>query len=152
MIATVQTGLIQGAKYGVSLDAILEQFISGEMESAMFQAWEQENTDVIIIEEQGSLSHPAYLSSCFIIRGSQPDGIIVQHPPSREFLGDYPIIKMPTLAKEMELLEIFSQSSVIGITINHENLNHNEVDSKIDEYQKQFNVPATDVLMYNCDT
>ena len=151
MIATGQTGLIQGAKYGVSLDAIPEQFISGEMESAMFQAWEQENPDIIIIEGQGSLSHPAYLSSCFIIRGSKPDGIIVQHPPSREFLGDYPTITMPTLSKEIELLETFSQSPVIGITINHENLNHTQVESKIDEYQKQFNIPATDVLLYNCD-
>ena len=151
MVATGQTGLIQGAKYGVSLDALPEQFISGEMESAVFQAWEQENPDVIIIEGQGSLSHPAYLSSCFIIRGSQPDAIIVQHPPKREFLGDYPMIKMPTLESEIALLESFSGSPIIAITINHENMISEEVDKTIKEYQEQFNLPATDVLLHNCD-
>jgi len=152
MVATGQTGLIQGAKYGVSLDALPEQFISGEMESAVYQAWKQEDPDVIIIEGQGSLSHPAYLSSCFIIRGSQPDAIIVQHPPKREFLGDYPLIKMPTLESEIALLESFSKSPVIAITINHENMISKEVDKIMDKYQKQFNLPATDVLLHDCDT
>ena len=152
MVATGQTGLIQGAKYGVSLDALPEQFISGEMESAVFQAWEQESPDVIIIEGQGSLSHPAYLSSCFIVRGSQPDAIIIQHPPKREFLGDYPLIKMPTLESEIALLESFSGSPVIAITINHENMISGEVDKTIDEYQKQFKLPVTDVLLHNCDS
>lgn len=151
MIATGQTGLIQGAKFGVSLDALPEQFISGEMESAVFQAWEQEDPDVIIIEGQGALSHPAYLSSCFIIRGSQPDAIIMQHPPKREFLGDYPKIKMPTPESEIALLEAFSGSPVIAITINHENMTPEEVDQTIVDYEEKFKLPVTDVLLHNCE-
>lgn len=151
MVATGQTGLIQGAKYGVALDAIPEQFISGAMENAVCQAWDHEKPDIIIIEGQGSLSHPAYLSSCFIIRGSQPNAIIVQHPPKREFLGDYPEIKMPTLESEINLLESFSGKPVIGITLNHENMTNSEVEDTIVEYQKQFNLPATDVLIHTCD-
>ena len=151
MVATGQTGLIQGAKYGVSLDAIPEQFISGEMEASVYMAWEQEKPDIIIIEGQGSLSHPAYLSSCFIIRGSQPDAIIVQHPPKREFLGDYPQIKMPSLESEIALLESFSGSPVIAVTINHENMISSEIDKTIEEYQNKFKLPATDVLLKNCE-
>ena len=152
MIATGQTGLIQGAKYGVSLDAIPEQFISGEMESAVFQAWEVENPDLMIIEGQGSLSHPAYLSSCFIVRGSQPDAIIVQHPPKRVMLGDYDMIKMPTLESEIALLESFSGSPVIGITINHENMTNDEVSTCMQEYENSFKRTTTDVLLHSCDT
>ncbi len=107
------------------------------MESSVFHAWEQEDPDIIVIEGQGSLSHPAYLSSCFIIRGSRPDAIIIQHPPKREFLGDYPQIKMPTLESEIALLESFSGSSVIAITINHENMISREIDDTIDEYKKK---------------
>lgn len=151
MVATGQTGLIQGVKYGVALDAIPEQFISGAMEQAVCQAWEHEKPDIIIIEGQGSLSHPAYLSSCFIIRGSQPDAIIIQHPPKREFLGDYPKIKMPTLESEINLLESFSGKPVIGIALNHENMTTSEIDETIIEYKKQFNLPVNDVLTYNCD-
>jgi len=33
MVGTGQTGLIQGARYGISLDAVPSQFCSGEMEA-----------------------------------------------------------------------------------------------------------------------
>ena len=127
MIATGQTSVIQGAEFGVPLDSLTEQFISGEMEKAIVEAWDAKHPDVIIIEGQGSLSHPAYLSSCFIIRGGQPEAIILQHPPKREMLGDYPEIRMPRLEDEIELIEVFSKSPVIGITINHENMSDPEL-------------------------
>ena len=42
MVGTGQTGLIQGARYGVALDAIPCQFCSGEMEAAVVEAFEAE--------------------------------------------------------------------------------------------------------------
>ncbi|BCS86914.1 DUF1611 domain-containing protein [Pseudodesulfovibrio sediminis] len=152
MIATGQTGVIQGAEFGVPLDALKEQFISGEMEKAIIGAWEAKQPDVIILEGQGSLSHPAYLSSCFIIRGGQPEAIIVQHPPKRESLGDYPDIKMPDLQDEIELIEVFSKSPVIGIAINHEKMSDSEMDETIESYQEQFQIPTTDILKFGCDS
>ncbi len=80
LVGTGQTGLIQGARYGIALDAIPCQFCSGEMENAVVEAFEGEHPDVIIIEGQGALSHPAYLTSTFILRGSQPAR---RHPPAR---------------------------------------------------------------------
>ena len=75
MVGTGQTGLIQGARYGVALDAIPCQFCSGEVEATVVEAFEAEHPDVIIIEGQGALSHPAYLSSTFILRGARPDAV-----------------------------------------------------------------------------
>ena len=76
MIGTGQTGLIQGARYGVALDAIPSQFCAGELEATIVEAFENENPDVIIIEGQGSLSHPAFSSTSFILRGSCPNGVV----------------------------------------------------------------------------
>ena len=146
MVATGQTGIIQGARYGVALDAIPEQFISGEMEAAVVEAYDGEKPDVIIIEGQGALSHPAYLSSCFIVRGSRPDAVILQHAPARKMLGDYPKLPMPTIESEINLIESFSGSKVIGITINHENMTDNDVKNVIQHYESEFSVSATDVL------
>ena len=151
MIATGQTGVIQGAEFGVPLDSLTEQFISGEMEKAIFGAWESKRPDIMIIEGQGSLSHPAYLSSCFIIRGGQPEAIIVQHPPKRKKLGDYPDIDMPILNDEIKLIEMFSKSPVIGITINHEDMSDFELEHTIKLYENSLKIPATDVLKFGCN-
>ncbi len=151
MIATGQTGIIQGTKYGIALDAIPEQFISGEMEKVVCDAWQQEQPDVLIIEGQGSLSHPAYLSSCFILRGSRPEAIIIQHPPKRKTLGDFPQIKMPTLESEIRLIEAFSLNKVIGISLNHEGMTKSEMDFAIQSYSDKLKLPTTDVLFRGCD-
>ena len=83
MVGTGQTSLIQGARYGVALDAVPAQFVTGELEAAVVQAFEAERPDVIIVEGQGALSHPTYLSSTAILRGSLPAGVILQHAPAR---------------------------------------------------------------------
>jgi uncharacterized NAD-dependent epimerase/dehydratase family protein len=146
MVGTGQTGLIQGARYGVALDAIPCQFCSGEMEAAVVEAFEGEDPDVIIVEGQGALSHPAYLSSTFILRGSRPDAVILQHAPARTKLGDFAEVPMPTPASEIQLLEAFADTKVIGLTINHENMTDAEVTAAITMYELELGVPATDAL------
>lgn len=146
MIGTGQTGLIQGARYGIALDAIPSQFCSGEMEATMVEAFEGEDPDVIIVEGQGALSHPAYLTSTFILRGSQPDGVVLQHAPARTHLGDFPGKLMPTPESEIKLIETFAKTKVIGVTINHENMTDAEISDAIKLYENKLGIPATDAL------
>lgn len=150
-VATGQTGLIQGAKYGVAVDAIVEEFMTGEIENAVMEARDTEHPDIIIVEGQGALSHPAYLSSCAIVRGAKPKAVIVQHPPKRKNLGDFPYIPMPTLKSEIEMIEIFSRAKVIAITLNHEDMTDTEIKETITEYEKMFRLPTTDVLKYGSE-
>jgi len=151
MVGTGQTGLIQGARYGIAIDAIPAQFCSGEMESTIVKAFECENPDLIIVEGQGALSHPAYLTSAFILRGSQPDGVILQHAPARTHLGDFPGTKMPTATSEIGLIETFADTKVIGLTINHENMSEDEVDASILSYASELGIPVTDALTKSTD-
>ena len=146
MVGTGQTGLIQGARYGVSLDAIPSQFCAGELEAAIVEAFECEKPDVIIVEGQGALSHPAYSTSSFILRGSCPNGVILQHAPGRLHRCDFEKMPMPTPSTEVNLIETFSETRVIGLTINHENMTDAEVDVAISLYELEFGIPVTDVL------
>jgi len=146
MVSTGQTGLIQGARYGVALDAIPCQFCSGEMEAAVVDAYEAEHPDVIIVEGQGALSHPAYLSSTFILRGARPNAVILQHAPARKMLGDFPLVPTPTAASEIALLRAFAGTPVIGLTLNHEDMTDAEVSAAIIVYELELGIPATDAL------
>lgn len=146
LVGTGQTTIIQGGKYGVALDALVGQFCSGEVEDQVVAAFEGEQPDVIIIEGQGALSHPAYLSSTHILRGSRPAAVILQHAPKRVMLGDFPSVAMPTVAAEIALIEAFSDTRVIGVTINHELMSDDEVTTAIDAYRTDFGLPATDPL------
>jgi uncharacterized NAD-dependent epimerase/dehydratase family protein len=150
-VATGQTGLIQGAKYGVAIDAMPLQYMIGEIENEIVKAYEFDHPDIIIVEGQGALSHPGYVSSCGILRGSRPGAVIVQHPPKRQQLGDFSFMKMPTLESEIELIEKFADTRVIAVTINHENMTDFEVENVIVEYEDQFNISASDVLLHGCD-
>ncbi|MGB6639885.1 MAG: DUF1611 domain-containing protein [Thermoanaerobaculia bacterium] len=146
MVGTGQTGLIQGARYGVALDAVPSQFCSGEMEAAIVEAFEDGDPDVIIIEGQGALSHPAFSTSSFILRGSCPDGVVLQHAPGRTHRCDFGQMAMPRPDTEINLIQTFANTKVIGLTINHENMTDAEVSAAIMLYECELGIPATDAL------
>ncbi|MGL4605979.1 MAG: DUF1611 domain-containing protein [Eubacteriaceae bacterium] len=150
-IGTGQTSIIQGEQYGVALDAIPSEYMAGEFENAILEAYHHEDPDVILYEGQSSLSHQAFISSCAIIRGGKPNAIIMQHPPKRKVRVDFPYLQMPTPRSEIDLLECFSKSKVIAITINHENMTTNEIKETIAHYEMKYHLPTTDVLTTGCD-
>jgi uncharacterized NAD-dependent epimerase/dehydratase family protein len=152
MVGTGQTGLIQGARYGVALDAVPSQFCAGELETMIVKAFEVENPDVIIIEGQGALSHPAFSSSSFILRGSCPDAVVLQHAPKRKMRCDFDGMAMPEPASEINLIETFSDTRIIGLTINHEHMSGLEVDEVINQYEQELGIPVTDALTCSRNT
>jgi uncharacterized NAD-dependent epimerase/dehydratase family protein len=53
---------------------------------------------------------------------------------------------MPLPATEINLIETFSSTKVIGLTINHENMTDDDVDVAITLYELELGIPATDSL------
>lgn len=151
MIGTGQTGLIQGARYGIALDAVPSQFCAGELEATIVDAFEKEKPDVIIIEGQGALSHPAFSSSSFILRGACPNGVVLQHAPGRRHRCDFDNMAMPTPVSEINLLQTFADTKVIGLTINHEHMDDTDVSMTITRYERDLGIPATDALTRSPD-
>jgi uncharacterized NAD-dependent epimerase/dehydratase family protein len=150
LVATGQSGLMQGAMYGVAIDALTSQFVIGEIENCVIQAFDNENPDIILVEGQSALSHPAFMGSMGILKGSMPDGIILQHSPNRKFRCDFPHLAMPIVTNEIKLIEAVSKAKVMAIALNHENLSDKEVSMIIKNYEKQMQLPTTDVLTHGC--
>jgi len=146
LVGTGQTSLIQGARHGVALDAVPAQFVAGELEAAVVGAFHAEQPDVIVVEGQGALSHPTYLSSTAVLRGSRPTAVILQHAPARRTISDFPAFSMPTPASEINLIQTFADTTVIGLTINHENMTDDEVSAAIALYEVELGIPVTDAL------
>ncbi|MBT0959163.1 DUF1611 domain-containing protein [Alphaproteobacteria bacterium KMM 3653] len=146
LVGTGQTGLMQGAKYGIAMDAVPPQFCCGELEGAIVAASEAEKPDIILIEGQGALSHPAFCTSAFILRGSQPDAVILQHAPKRAHRCDFPNMPMPTALSEIALIEAFADTKVIGVTLNHEGMSDAEISETITAQSHKLGLPVTDAL------
>src|SRR5438552_2711860 len=83
-VATGQTGLMQGSAYGVPLDSIKGDFMVGELESEIVRAYEETKPKVVIVEGQGSISHPAYACGTRAIsNAAMPSGMLMMHAPAR---------------------------------------------------------------------
>ena len=150
LIATGQSGLMQGAMYGVAIDALVSQFVVGEIEDAVIEAFKNEKPDIILVEGQSAVSHPAFMGSLGILKGSNPDGVILQHSPARKSRCDFPHLKMPDVESEIKLIEAISEAKVMAIALSHEDLSENEILSIIANYEKKFQLATTDVLSHGC--
>ena len=151
MIGTGQTAWMQGAKYSVIMDSIVNDFVSGEIEHAVYEAWENENPEVIVIEGQGSLMNPAYPGGFEILAAGRPDIIILQHAPARKEYDGFPGYALHPLEKQIQAIELLSGKPVVAVTINHENLDLNKISKLCDDLKSKYNLPFYDVLLNGAD-
>ena len=119
MIYTGQTGWMQGARYGFIFDSTMNDFISGEMEHAIVQCWDEAKPDIIFIEGQSGLRNPSGPAGAEWIISARANGVVLQHNPSRvKFKGleDYPA-DIPHPKEEIELIKIYGAPTV-ALTVN----------------------------------
>lgn len=151
MIGTGQTSWLQGVRYGLLLDSLINDFVTGEIEHAIYEAWTNEHPEVILLEGQGSLAHPAYPGGFELIGAGRVDGIILQHAPSRRVYDGFDDYPMGSLDREIQLIELLAQRPVIALTINHEGMTREEVEATVIDYEQRFQRPTVDVLWHGCD-
>jgi len=97
--ATGQTGIFIAGS-GVSVDAVVSDFISGATEW-LAPANEPEHWD--LIEGQGSLFHPSYAGVTMgLVHGAQPDALILCHEPTRTHMRGLPHQPLPDIGDCME--------------------------------------------------
>ncbi len=142
-VATGQTGLMQGAKYGTPLDAVRGDFLSGKVEHEVWKA--SKDADIVIIEGQACITHPQGGVPLALLKGCHPHGVILQHAPGREHLDGLPDFPAPDLEAEWKTIEFFYPETVFAITINHEN--GIDPDEWIERYEEKYGLPVDDVLV-----
>ncbi len=146
MVGTGQTAWMQGARYGIIMDSLVNDFVAGEIEHAVWQAWNETKPEVIVIEGQGSLMNPAYPGGFEILAAGRPDIIVLQHAPARREYDGFPGYPIQPLAQQIEAIELLSGKPVVAVTINHENLLLEEISPVCKAVEQVVGLPAFDAL------
>jgi uncharacterized NAD-dependent epimerase/dehydratase family protein len=148
MIGTGQTAWMQGVRYGIVLDSLVNDFVSGEIEHAVVRAWTGEKPEVILVEGQGSLLNPAYPGGFEILAAARPHGVVLQHAPARKEYDGFPGFALHPLATQIQALELVSGKPVIAVAINHENIPEGRLDDVCREIARESGLPVADVLVH----
>jgi uncharacterized NAD-dependent epimerase/dehydratase family protein len=148
-IGTGQTAWLQGCEYGVIMDSLINDFVAGEIEHAILQAWDEKKPKVMVIEGQGSLMNPLYPGGFEILSAGQPHAVVLQHAPMRvdyDGLENTPIHPLET---QIEAIRLLSGKPVAAITINHEQMNPDQIDSWCEKIAEQTGLPTKDALLHD---
>lgn len=150
-IATGQTGIFISGK-GVSIDAIISDFISGAVEALAPANADPQHWD--LIEGQGSLFHPSYAGvSLGLLHGAQADCLIMCHDPNRPHMRgvpEYPLVSLNECIRRNEEAGRLThpRCRVVGISINTSHLDDTAARLLLDRIAAEHQMPATDAYRF----
>lgn len=147
--ATGQTGILVSGG-GVSIDAVVADFISGTAE-ALSPANDPDHWDVV--EGQGSLYHPSFAGvSLGLLHGSQPDAFVVCHEPTRTTMRnvDTPMPSIQQIIDQTTILGKVTNPGIrcVGIAINTHALDADAARQLIDRTSDDYGLPVSDPVRF----
>ncbi|MEZ4388520.1 MAG: DUF1611 domain-containing protein [Candidatus Krumholzibacteriia bacterium] len=147
LVGTGQTAWLQGARASIILDSLINDFVSGEIEHAVWRCWQDTDAEVLVLEGQGSLMNPAYPGGFELLAAGRPHAVIMQHAPARAEYDGFPGYAMHDLPTQIKAVELVSGRPVVAVTLNHENLPLAEVPGACRAITAATGLPACDVLL-----
>lgn len=144
--ATGQTGIVI-AGGGVSVDAVIADFISGATEW-LSPANDPDHWD--IIEGQGSLFHPSFAGvSLGLLHGAQPDVLVMCHEPTRTHMRGLPDRPLPGLAECIDANVRAARLTsplvrCLGVAVNTSGLPRSEVNGHLASLEDELSLPCVD--------
>ena len=151
LVGTGQTAWMQGARFSLVMDSLINDFVSGEIEHAVHSAWKEAAAEVIVIEGQGSLMNPAYPGGFEILAAGRPDIVILQHAPARKEYDGFPGYPLHPIQTQIQAIELLSGKPVVAITVNHEDLEPEAVPAACEALTRETGLPAFDVLLHGAE-
>lgn len=147
LVGTGQTAWLQGARHSICMDAIMNDFVAGEIEHAVWKAWKEEGADVLVVEGQGSLMNPAYPGGFEVLAAARPHAVVFQHAPARREYDGLPGYPIHPLDVQIFAIEIISGVPVVAVTVNSERLTPEEAREECVRITLQTGLVAVDPLL-----
>ncbi|HET6204938.1 MAG TPA: DUF1611 domain-containing protein [Planctomycetota bacterium] len=151
--ATGQTGIFLRGK-GIAVDRVVSDFVAGAAERLILEA--TDGADVVIVEGQGSLQHPAYSGVTLgLLHGALPHALVLCHKPPRKSIRNYPEVPLPPLRKVVELYERAAAwvrpARVVAVSLATYDLSEREARAAVARARRDTGLPATDPVRFGVE-
>ncbi|QEF97503.1 hypothetical protein Mal15_15430 [Stieleria maiorica] len=151
-LATGQTGIMISGD-GVPIDCVVADFVSGAAEQL---ARRYEHHDFLLIEGQGSISHPAFSAVTLgLLHGSAPHGLVYCYEAGRTHVKGLDDVPLTPIKQQMDAYLVAANlrhpCKFVGIGINTRNLSDEEASAEIERAESTFGLPACDVYRTGAD-
>jgi uncharacterized NAD-dependent epimerase/dehydratase family protein len=142
-IATGQTGWLQGAPFGFVLDALPNDFVTGELEHAIVSCARELHPDVIFLEGQSALRNPSGPCGFELVLSGGARGVILQHAPGRVFFDGHEkeACRIPPVEEEIELLRLLG-ARTLALTLNGQYLTAETLRAAARDLEQRLGIPA----------
>ncbi|EJN58567.1 DUF1611 domain-containing protein [Halogranum rubrum] len=153
-IPTGQTGIMI-AGWGNPIDRVISDFTAGAVEEMILE--KGDDHDVLFVEGQGSIVHPAYSAvTCGILHGAMPDKLVLCHVAGREAIHGYEDTAIPPLSDYIDLYERLAapvhETGIFAGAINTSSVDDDvEAAAAVDDYSDAIGVPATDPIRFGAE-
>jgi len=145
VVPTGQTGVvIEG--WGIVIDRVVSDYAAGAVERLVETPV---GMDLVVVEGQGSLTHPAYSGvTTSILHGSAPDALVMCHEAGRERVHGYESFAVPPPADYAGLYERMaapvSGASVVAGALNTRGMDDDGAGDAVAAYSEAIDAPAAD--------
>ncbi|HWC15325.1 MAG TPA: DUF1611 domain-containing protein [Actinomycetota bacterium] len=146
-VATGQTGILIAGR-GIAVDRVIADFVPGAAEKLVCEA--DPASDVLIVEGQGSLWHPAYAGVTLgLLHGSAPEVLILCHQAGRDAIEEPPYSPLPPVTEMIAVYEVMTApvrpARVACISLNCKGLSPDEARGAKHDVEASTGLPAGDV-------
>jgi uncharacterized NAD-dependent epimerase/dehydratase family protein len=151
--ATGQTGILLEGR-GIAVDAVIADFIAGAAERLTLAA--ARDADVVLVEGQGSLIHPAYSGVTLgLLHGAMPHAMVMCTQPSRTTINRQAWVSIPPLGEVVRLYEAMTESirpaPVIAVALNTFDLTDAAAHEAIQRVRNETGLPTTDPVRFGAE-
>ena len=153
-VPTGQTGIMI-AGWGHPVDRVISDFVAGAVEEMILDAGADH--DLLVVEGQGSITHPAYSAvTCGILHGAMPDALVLCHAAGRTAVHGYESFSLPPIAEYVERYESLAapvhDAAVVAGALNTSDMDSDaDARAAVDAYADGLDAPAADVVRFGTD-
>jgi uncharacterized NAD-dependent epimerase/dehydratase family protein len=151
-VPTGQTGIVI-AGWGIAVDAVVADFIAGASEWLVVEGYRRGGEELLFVEGQGSLVHPAYSGVTMgLLHGCTPHLLVLCHRAGQTRVEGYPDHPIPPLPQIVSLYEQASlparRARVAALALHTADLKEEAAREAIDAAAAETGLPTDDPVRF----